>query len=54
MTNGEKLRKADDEELAASIICPYEVEFGSCINTGYTCMHCTLEWLRKEADDEGA
>ena len=60
MTNGDKIRKMTDEELAHIIMCPYDTvgdditPIMPClvindITTAETCRKCTMEWLAKEA-----
>lgn len=56
MSNADRIRAMSDEELADVIMCPMEI---SCIsdlcekNLSYTCVECSLQWLREPAE-EGA
>jgi hypothetical protein len=58
MTNGDRIRRMTDEELAkAKILCPYTaVDMDMCekwITSGDTrdCAACALDWLEQEAKD---
>ena len=59
MTNGEWIRKLDDENLACILgMLPFTPPGRSCrkrsnepcMLQGMTCNQCWLEWLKKEAD----
>ena len=52
MTNGDKIRKMSDEELAEIIMCPYDSD-GSCKNLDDKkgCIQCSLEWLQKKEEE---
>lgn len=53
MTNGDRIRKMSNEELAEVIMCPHDIEPGMC-NTQecekgcWECVRCCKEWLEKE------
>ena len=54
-TNADIIRAMSDEEMADVIMCPMEI---SCIsdlcekNLSYTCVECSLQWLREPAEEE--
>lgn len=48
MTNGDRIRKMSNEELAVIIMCPYDTEPDMC-NVGAGCLECCARWL-EEAD----
>lgn len=56
MTNGDKVRKMSDNELAKSVRkmicscfdCPF---FERCINSSKSCMELIEEWFREEAEE---
>lgn len=50
MTNGDKIRKMSDDELAEIIMCPHEIERGMC-NDEMSCPECCNEWLAEEAEE---
>lgn len=56
MTNADKIRNMSDEELAYTIMCPYENLSGECSpeceDSRKNCIKCCLEWLQKEVSDE--
>ena len=49
MTNGDRIRKMSDNELAGIITCPYYADPETCIRET-TCVKCCAEWLAEEAD----
>lgn len=51
MTNGDRIRKMSNSELAEIIMCPYEIERGMC-NDEMSCLECCDEWLAKESEPE--
>jgi hypothetical protein len=46
-SNGDKVRRMNNEKLSEIIICPYKFSVGDCEWKGITCNECCLEWLRK-------
>lgn len=46
MTNADRIRAMSDEDLAAEIMCPYDMEAGMCTKPS-DCLSCCLEWLRQ-------
>ena len=48
LTNGDRMRRMNDEELAAIIMCPYELDYGSCIGNGLRCIDCCKRYLAEE------
>ena len=55
MTNYEKIRAISAEEMAAIIMCPYDVGLSGvkCIfgPDGEDCITCSLKWLNSEAEE---
>lgn len=58
MTNGDRIRMMNDEELAdlfgceiALFSCPVGKTAEACAET-YNCGECFYEWLKQEAEDE--
>lgn len=61
MTNGDKVRKMTDDELAFILMCPYDTvgaedEVMPCVKDGTQlmvgpneCHKCSVEWLGREA-----
>lgn len=51
-TNADKIRAMSDEELAETIMCPFDI-IGSSEICFYkrNCKECTLEWLQKESEE---
>lgn len=51
-TNADKIRAMSDEELAETIICPFDI-IGSNEICFYkrNCKECTLAWLQKESEE---
>lgn len=47
MTNGDKIRKMTDEELANIVICPYEW----CSHFQIACKECKQKWLDTVIDE---
>lgn len=47
MTNADRIREMNDEELADVVECPY---YGVCFEKD--CHKCRLEWLQKTMEDE--
>lgn len=58
MTNGERIRKMTDEELAVTLMCPaeYDMAFNRrevCEgNMNRNCRQCTFDWLTAEESEE--
>ena len=53
MTNAEKIRNMSIEDMAAVIMCPYDMpEPLPEMCKEKTCMQCTIEWLQKESQKE--
>lgn len=51
MTNGDRIRRMSNEELAVIVMCPYETDPDMCIcNTEMGCLECCRRWLEEEAD----
>ena len=53
-TNADRIRAMSDEELAAVIMCPMEIAGIKDLcekNPGYTCVECSLQWLREPAKE---
>lgn len=65
MTNGDRIRNMNDEELAAVILCPYDtagdpIDIMPCVKDGKQqfvgveeCRECSISWLRRESTEEG-
>ena len=51
ITNADKIRSMTDEELALTIMCPFDTDPELCNGYAPTCYDCTLDWLKKEADN---
>ena len=49
-SNADRIRKMTDEELAV-FFCESICDHATC--GSYSCETCALQWLRKEADEEG-
>lgn len=43
--NSDRIRNMTDEELAAIIMCPYEIDASMCISDR-NCIKCSLKWLQ--------
>ena len=55
MTNGDKIRKMTDEEMAEIIMCPYDDPKELLKNCGIfkkKCQKCTATWLRAEHQEK--
>ena len=48
-TNGDRIRKMTNDELADIIMCPYGMEESSCGKQN--CFKCCREWLESEVDN---
>lgn len=48
MTNYEKIKQMSIEEMAYTIMCPYDTEPDMCNNDN--CIKCTKAWLESEAE----
>ena len=49
MTNYERIKQMSIEEMAYTIMCPYETDPDIC--NEYDCIKCTKEWLEMEVDE---
>lgn len=49
-TNGDRIRAMTDEELAAVILCPYDIDHGLCLLHRGQCTECSLPWLQRPAE----
>ena len=64
MTNGDRIRNMNDEELAAVLMCPYDtvgdpIDIMPCVKDGKQqfvgveeCRECSISWLRRESTEE--
>lgn len=50
MTNLEKVRNMDIDDLAFVLMCPFFKEPDEAC--GNNCMDCVRDWLRREAEDD--
>lgn len=50
MTNFEKIKQMDINELAFVIMCPYDND-GSCLQKE-SCIDCCKKWLEKEVQED--
>lgn len=52
MTNADRIRNMTDEELAETIMCPFDI-IGSNETCFYKrdCKECVLTWLQKESEE---
>lgn len=52
MTNADRIRNMTDEELAETIMCPFDI-IGSNETCNYkrNCQECALAWLQKESEE---
>lgn len=50
MTNADRIRAMDDEELAKIIMCPYDNDHNSCV-PGSNCLDCCLKWLQQPYEE---
>lgn len=53
-TNADRIRAMSDEELAAVIMCPMEIDSIKDLcakNHGHTCVECSLQWLQEPAKE---
>lgn len=48
-TNGDRIRKMTNDELADIIICPYDADESSCGKQN--CLECCKEWLESEVEN---
>lgn len=49
-TNADRIRSMTDEELAVTIMCPYNTEPDLCnVKTG--CIDCCTKWLQQEVEE---
>ena len=56
MTNGDRIRNMNDEELAAVILCPYDtagdpIDIMPCVKDGK--QQFSISWLQRESSEEG-
>lgn len=64
MTNGDRIRKMTDEELADIVFCPYDTagdpeEIMPCIKDGFEsdfvgpdkCHDCMMKWLQEKVEE---
>lgn len=52
MTNYERIKQMNVNEMAIYIDCPYGAYSDNCIlNKTCTCFHCIKEWLESETED---
>lgn len=54
MTNYEKIRAMSVEEMAAIIVCPYDIGMigiECSLSHGVDCITCSLEWLNSEVEE---
>lgn len=49
MTNADKIRSMEDEELAFILMCPHDIDQDLCIKKN--CYNCVLEWLQSEVEE---
>lgn len=49
MTNYEKIKQMSIDEMAYSIMCPYDTDPDMCGKND--CIKCTKEWLEEEAKE---
>lgn len=47
MTNGDRIRRMTDEELAINIPCPYYTDVDHCNLPATSCLNCRLKWLKQ-------
>ncbi len=47
MTNAERIRQMNDEELAVVIMCPYDGNCAEGLRPGVMCNECCLKWLKE-------
>lgn len=58
MTNTDKIRAMSDEDLAAVIMCPKDIDGSGIKGCPYAhtdagkCYECSLKWLREECKEE--
>lgn len=61
MTNGDRIRNMNDEELAAVLMCPYDtvgdpIDIMPCVKDGKQQFvgveECSISWLRRESTEE--
>ncbi|MST57267.1 hypothetical protein [Waltera intestinalis] len=51
MTNADRIRNMNDEELAMAIMCPAEFTGSDKVcDFSHDCKDCTLAWLQKERE----
>jgi hypothetical protein len=50
MTNGDKIRAMDDQELAEWVGCPYRLERIMC-KKEISCRDCSLKWVKQKAEE---
>ena len=60
MTNGDRIRNMNDEELASVLMCPYDtvgapIDIMPCVKDGKyqlvgvkECRECSISWLQRE------
>ena len=55
MTNYEKIRAMSVEEMAAIVMCPYDIGMSGINCTlghdGEDCITCSLKWLNSEVEE---
>lgn len=53
MTNADRIRSMTDEELAETVMCPFDI-IGSNKTCFYkrNCKECVLAWLQKESEEQ--
>lgn len=49
-SNGDRYRSMSDEELAAVIMCPHDLDPDLCYEPRGSCYRCCLSWLKEKAD----
>ena len=49
-SNGDKYRSMTDEELAAVIMCPHDLDPDLCYEPRGSCYRCCLSWLKEKAE----
>lgn len=52
MTNYERIKQMSIDEMAYSIMCPYDTDYIDCEDSGFPtdCIKCTKDWLLKETE----
>lgn len=48
MTNYEKVKQMSIDEMAYTLMCPYDADGDTCVDN---CIECTRQWLEKEAEE---